>query len=181
MRGDKPELYATAETLTRLRAQAATYTNDGSSDGYFEQAFAVHDVGDGERFSVGKWQMTPERMTHFISAWALRADHASGVSVTYSADLGQSSMQALARLAMGTDVLLCEAAIPMILADDHPARYGHLDPSEAGKVAISAEAKHLLVTHVPGNYHPAAAEQLAQAEFAGAELARSGMRVELNP
>jgi ribonuclease BN (tRNA processing enzyme) len=48
----------------------------------------------------------------------------------------------LVHLARDTDLLVCESSMP----DDLKVR-GHLVPSEAGKIAASARAKRLLLTH----------------------------------
>ncbi len=65
---------------------------------------------------------------------------ADGSSVTISGDTDVSDE--LVSLARGTDLLICESSMP----DDLKVR-GHLVPSEAGRIAASAGAKRLLLTH----------------------------------
>lgn len=65
---------------------------------------------------------------------------ADDVSVTISGD-GDFS-EDLARLASGTDVLICECSFP----DDMKVP-GHMTPSEAGRTAALADAKKLVLTH----------------------------------
>ncbi|MFH1115097.1 MAG: MBL fold metallo-hydrolase [Pseudomonadota bacterium] len=65
---------------------------------------------------------------------------ADGVSVTVSGDTDVS--EDLVSLARDTDLLICESSMP-----DHLKVRGHLVPSEAGRIAASAGAKRLLLTH----------------------------------
>ncbi len=65
---------------------------------------------------------------------------ADGLSVTISGDTDVSDE--LVYLARDTDLLICESSMP-----DNLKVQGHLIPSEAGKIAASARAKKLLLTH----------------------------------
>jgi ribonuclease BN (tRNA processing enzyme) len=111
---------------------------------------------------------------HFIPATAVRIG-----GFVYSADLGQGSLQELAEFSSGAEILLCEAAIPDVLEGDHPARAGHLSPSQAGQAAALANVGQLLLTHVPINYNPELALQQARLVFANTTLACSGKKYDL--
>jgi len=66
---------------------------------------------------------------------------ADGASVTVSGDTDFS--EGLIELAQETDLLVCESSFP----DDLKVP-GHLIPSEAGRIADSARAKKLVLTHL---------------------------------
>lgn len=153
--GSRPSLHVGTDTRDRLARQVSAFTDDGQA--WWEEGFDLrHLASEGQ---VGPWRVRTIAVEHFIPALAVRLD-APGSSLTFSSDLGAGSMQALAQLAEGTDVLVCEAALPSTCSADHGVRVGHLDPLQAAQIARAAGAKRLLLTHVPAMYDP----QLAVAE-----------------
>lgn len=77
---------------------------------------------------------------HRKESLAFRVESTDGISIVYSGDTDYS--ENLVRLAAGTDVLICESALP-----DHLKVEGHLTPSLAGKIATAAGVKKLVLTH----------------------------------
>jgi ribonuclease BN (tRNA processing enzyme) len=102
---------------------------------------------------VGNLRLEPDETQHYVRTWGFRisatgADEDPNRILTYSADSGPCD--ALARLADGADLFLCEAALRSLKEDDpEPQSRGHLLPSEAGETARASGARKLLLTHIP--------------------------------
>jgi ribonuclease BN (tRNA processing enzyme) len=77
---------------------------------------------------------------HRPESLAYRIELADGRSVVYSGDT--DDCEDLVRLSMGTDLLVCECALP-----DEKKAPGHLTPSLAGRIATAAAVKKLVLTH----------------------------------
>src|SRR5205807_499679 len=93
-----------------------------------------------------------------------------GSVLAYSGDSGPCS--ALAELADGADVFLCEADIDQVREGEEQV---HLTPEDAGAIAKQAQVRQLLVTHVGPTLTPEAATERAGAVFGGRTVtAREG-------
>ncbi|MGA3207986.1 MAG: MBL fold metallo-hydrolase [Syntrophales bacterium] len=79
-------------------------------------------------------------MCHIESSIGYRVTAAAGSSVTYTSDTDFCE-NAIA-LARDAAILICESAFPDAMKVE-----GHLTPSRAGRIAIEAGAKKLLLTH----------------------------------
>lgn len=79
---------------------------------------------------------------HQVKTYSVRVD-SNGKSITYSADTGFIN-NTVSKLAINTDILLCEASF---LSNQIRNGNYHLYAAEAGKIAKSANAKLLLLTH----------------------------------
>ncbi len=156
----KLPLYLTEDSLNRLKQISSAL---GAPDKYWSDTFTINIYDPGDSFTVGDWNITTADMPHFIPTCALRAQLPDGKSVTYSADVGQGGMNQLAAFAKQTELFVCEAALPVLCPDDHLARTGHIDPLEAATVAREADAKQLILTHIPSNYLPELALEQARA------------------
>jgi ribonuclease BN (tRNA processing enzyme) len=97
---------------------------------------------------------------HSPEALAWRAEISGASSVTYSGDSGENP--ALAQLARGTELFVCECSFP---AGRATAR--HLTPEGAGRLAQSAGARRILLTHFDPGLEPDAARGLAARAFSG--------------
>jgi ribonuclease BN (tRNA processing enzyme) len=92
-----------------------------------------------DTFAVESLLIRSRPSAHTFPSLSYRIE-ADGSSVTVSGDTDVTDE--LVHLARDTDLLVCESSMP----DDLKVR-GHLVPSEAGKIAASARAKRLLLTH----------------------------------
>lgn len=98
---------------------------------------------------------------HPVETHALRIEQ-DAASLVYTADTGWSD--AVAELARGADVLLAEASFP----DQEGLPEGlHLSGRQAGRMAASARAGRLVITHVPPWGDVDAAVEQARREFTG--------------
>ncbi|MBV6698464.1 MBL fold metallo-hydrolase [Kitasatospora aureofaciens] len=122
-----------------------------------ESAFAVTELSDGHRSTVGALSLTSRAVEHGMPAFALRVETA-GRSLVYSGDT--APCRALTELAEDCDALLCEADTP----DPDPA---HHTPEDAADTATAAHARRLILTHVGRALTPAQAVARASARFAG--------------
>jgi ribonuclease BN (tRNA processing enzyme) len=87
------------------------------------------------------FQVTARPVNHRPESLAYRIQVRGGISMVYSGDTDECD--ALAELADGTDLLICESAMP-----DQNKVCGHLTPSLAGAIASRAKAKRLVLTHL---------------------------------
>jgi len=85
--------------------------------------------------------VTARPVNHRPESLAYRIQVNGGISMVYSGDTDECDT--LAQLADGTDLLICESAMP----DQHKVP-GHLTPSLAGAIASRAKAKRLVLTHL---------------------------------
>jgi ribonuclease BN (tRNA processing enzyme) len=111
---------------------------------------------------VGPFRLTFARVAHPVPTFAVRVAVPAGPSLVYSGDTGQSD--ALVALAAGTDLLLCESAF----VTGGPVVAGmHLTGRQAGEHAARAEARQLVITHVPPWYSVPGAVAEASQTFSG--------------
>jgi ribonuclease BN (tRNA processing enzyme) len=93
--------------------------------------------------AVGPFTVTAREVAHPVAAYGLRIE-ADGRTLAYSGDTG--ACEGLVSTARDADLFLCEASFVE----------GHLNPpdlhltgAEAGRVATEAQARRLVLTHVP--------------------------------
>lgn len=135
-------------------------------------AFDVVELADGERVQFGDLTMEAVATVHGIETYGFRAA-AGGRTLTYSADSGPCD--ALARLAVGSDLFLCEAFLsPGGPVAPRPNAIS-LTPEQAGRYAEQGRAGRLVLTHLPPGADPAQARSRAGELFAGTvEVATQG-------
>lgn len=132
--------------------------------------FAFHDLTPGAAFTIGPLTITAFLVEHPVEAYALRIEDQAGHVITYSGD--SDECDSLVKAARGADVFVCEAAFQ---EDRDAARGIHLTGLRAGRVADAAEAKNLVLTHIPPWTDACMVRAEAAAEFSGPiELARPG-------
>jgi ribonuclease BN (tRNA processing enzyme) len=95
--------------------------------------------GVGEH-DFGPVRIATRPMNHNPESVAYRIESSDGASVVLSGDTGPT--EALAELAAGADLLVCESALP-----DGMGVPNHLTPSEAGMIATRAGVGELVLTH----------------------------------
>jgi ribonuclease BN (tRNA processing enzyme) len=136
------------------------------------EGVAVREAAPGDVLAAGA---DPTRLScaatgHTPEALAWRADLGEGGSVVYSGDSGECD--ALAELAAGADLFVCECSFP-----EDQAVEAHLTPRGAGRLARRAGCRRLLLTHFYPTLEPAVAVREAGAVFDGAVCAaRDGSR-----
>ncbi|MGW1022672.1 MBL fold metallo-hydrolase [Streptomyces sp. NPDC002577] len=158
-------VYAPADCARRL---AGFF---GRSDpAFLNGVFAFEALYDGHEVRLGGLRLTSRAVVHDTEAYGLRAE-CGGAVLAYSGDSGPCA--ALAGLASGADVLLCEADIDR--HHESEQQQVHLTPEDAGAVARAAGVRELLITHVGPTLTPESATARAAAAFGGPTVtAREG-------
>ncbi len=131
----------------------------------------------GASATVGPLRLTPHSVDHSIPAYAIRVEGPSesggSAVLAYSGD--GDRCEGLERVASGADVLLCEAAF--VEGDDVPTGL-HLTGARAGVLATDANAKAMILTHIPPWTDPNVPLTEAESEYDGpVTLARSGAEI----
>jgi ribonuclease BN (tRNA processing enzyme) len=105
--------------------------------------FTFHTWRTGTATPIGPFSVRVVRVAHPVETYAVRIEH-EGRSLVYSGDTGPST--ALAELASGADLLLCEASF--LETGENPPDL-HLTGRQAGEHARDAGVRRLVLTHVP--------------------------------
>jgi ribonuclease BN (tRNA processing enzyme) len=123
---------------------------------------------------IGPFAVDPVPVDHPVPAYALRVATETS-TLAYSGDTGPCP--GLDEAAQGADLLLAEASF--VVGGDNPDGL-HLTGADCGAVATRAQAKHLVLTHVPPWHDPQVALREAAEQYDGPlELARPGAVYEL--
>ncbi|MFD8594821.1 MBL fold metallo-hydrolase [Kitasatospora sp. NPDC059646] len=150
-------LFGPPGTADRL---AGFLTNSGTRSPV-ESAFAVTELTDGHRATVGTLELTARAVSHGIPAFALRVA-TGGAALVYSGDT--APCPGLTELAADCTALLCEAESSRPPADGPRV---HHTPEDAGATATAAGARRLIVTHVGRSLTPRQAVARAATRYAG--------------
>jgi ribonuclease BN (tRNA processing enzyme) len=171
-RAHRLPVYAPAEAPTRF---AAAYSPDAAE----REREDLGDVFDFRALAegivhIGPFEVTAVRAAHPCEAYSFRFVH-NGRSLVFTGDTGTSST--MDRLAKGADAVLAEAS--WTHAADRPPNL-HMSGTDAGRLAQTAGAGRLLLTHVPPWTDRAAVLAEASAEFAGpSHLVTQGETLEI--
>jgi ribonuclease BN (tRNA processing enzyme) len=162
-------VYAPAGAPERL---AAAY--GGPEEGPLDDVYRFYALQSGT-FPIGPFEVTVDRVNHPVETYAMRLEH-GGRILTYSGDT--APCEALARLAQGADVFLCEASY--LDGMDNPPDL-HMTGRDAGELATKAGVGTLLLTHLVTAWgSEAETHEAAASTFAGpVEVVRSGCRYEI--
>ena len=115
-------------------------------DRMFEQAFDLHEYGEGEPFEINGLSVTPRRVPHYdIETYGFRVTDGER-TLAYSGDSAPSD--ALVELARGADLFLCEATLAEVGAGETTLR-GHLAAEEAVDAFEQSGAARLVIIHRP--------------------------------
>ena len=108
-----------------------------------ETQLALHELGElsDSTLKFDDFSAAARPVDHRPESLAYRIQTKEGLSMVYSGDTDECD--ALVALAQGTDLLICESAMP-----DQQKVPGHLTPSLAGAIASRAGAKRLVLTHL---------------------------------
>lgn len=132
----------------------------------YKDAYEVRPYRPGEAFEIGPFRVLSAPARHFIPAAALRVE-SGGRALAFSSDTGPSA--AVAGLARGADLLLCEANL---LEGESE---GHLNGRQAGELAREAGVRRLVLTHFyPGTPLEELALRAGEAFGAPVEVAEEG-------
>jgi ribonuclease BN (tRNA processing enzyme) len=116
------------------------------SEGMFDQAFDLHEYGEGEPFEINGLSVTPRRVPHYdIETYGFRVTDGER-TLAYSGDSAPSD--ALVELARGADLFLCEATLAEVGAGETTLR-GHLAAEEAVDAFEQSGAARLVIIHRP--------------------------------
>jgi ribonuclease BN (tRNA processing enzyme) len=124
-----------------LRKMVGAFVPESSHD-FLSEVFEVKTYDASVPLHIGDLTLRFSPTAHYISTFAVRFE-AGSTSVTYSADTAPDD--AVAELARGTDLFLCEATLAAGGGDTEPR--GHSSAREAGEMAKRAGAKRLVLTH----------------------------------
>ena len=154
-----------------LDGLAQALVADGEGAPYFDAVFAIETYKPDLPLKIESLTFSFAPTVHYAPCWAMRVtDHASGVSLSYTADTGPSAN--LAALTSGCTVLIAEASLSEP-GDEPWASRGHLTPEEAAALATAAGAKTLVLTHRWSEHEPdrlaARAQEVTAARVIGAE------------
>jgi ribonuclease BN (tRNA processing enzyme) len=149
-----PILFANKNVFrNRSRAPIHLYGPKGFRNFYLTMAQAVENqiLADNyriylrelsdERLEFSGWHITTCHVNHSKHSLAYRIDVANGGSLVYSGDTDVS--ENLIKLAHQCHVFILDCAFAEGLK-----KKGHLIPSEAGKMAATANCKKLILTHL---------------------------------
>lgn len=128
-------------------------------------AYGLHPMEDG-RIGALSVQFFPGR--HPVESRAMRIE-CDGTCFVYTGDTNE--VEGLDAFAAGADLLLADAGLS---SDDWKMAAPHLSAAGCGRLARSAGAKRLLLTHLNPKYDPAQLAAEARTEFEHAELAEIG-------
>ena len=124
---------------------------------------------DEQPIKIGPFTVTPVPVAHPVPAYAFRVE-ADGRTLAYSGDTGQCA--GIKEVAAGADLFLSEASFRAI--DNNPPDL-HLSGQQCGEIATAADAKRLVLTHVPAWFDTVSAVAEAKAAYVGPiEAARVG-------
>jgi ribonuclease BN (tRNA processing enzyme) len=124
--------------------------------------------------AIGPFTVTATEVAHPVAAYGLRIE-ADGHTLAYSGDTG--TCDGLVSTARDADLFLCEASF---VEGHHNPPDLHLTGAEAGRMAAEANARRLVLTHVPPWHDPQVMLREAAETYDGPlELAVPGKTYEL--
>ena len=139
---------------------------------FFATVFHLREYDPDRPLAFGPLTVRFAPATHYILAFGIRID-GSG-SVAFSGDSGPSS--AVAHLARGTDVFVCEATLQQ---PEKGPRPGHCTPLQAAEMARTARTKRLVLSHFWYGTDLQRAVDEATKAFAGPiDAASDGLEIE---
>lgn len=139
--------------------------------GMLDDAFELREFEPGSAFGAGPFTVLSWLLPHWVPNAGLRLQ-ASGTSLAYTGDTGPSADLAL--LARDADLLIADSSYP----EDVPAASAAYLSSarQAGQVAATAGARHLMLTHLmPGTATDAAVSAAAAAYHGHISVATPGL------
>ena len=159
-----------AEQLLDLARGAGSRT-------HFEDVFRVSEHDGRSPIPFSGMTLTPIETQHYIPCWGFRGE-ADGRVLAYTADT--APCDGLLELATDADLLLTEATLRALDEDAVPPEpRGHLLAAEAGDAGRRANARRLVLTHLPIDHEPSARSDAGDAFGAAVEVAEPGRTYEV--
>jgi ribonuclease BN (tRNA processing enzyme) len=156
--------------LKHLRTIVSPLEQDGS---FFNDIMNVGEYEPTSRLDIGDAQITFAKTRHYIDAYAMRVQLPDCVLV-FSSDTAPA--QSVIDLACDADLFLCECGLGARKQERDPR--GHSNAKEAGAMAQSARAKHLVLTHYSSSATPDELVLAARSTFLGPiTIADDGMEI----
>lgn len=124
--------------------------------------FDKYVIENGRTIELIGGQMTFFSVQHTIPCYAIRIEY-QGKVLVYTSDTAY--FPELVEVVKGADVLLCEASI--VKGSRHTTGKGHMNGSEAGKLAKLGNVIQLVLTHLPTDGFHERIKAEAQCEFDG--------------
>lgn len=116
---------------------------DSEALGY-EDFCIGHSYEQQHAFQIGELRFEVLQNIHEITSYSIRVTAPGGSMLVYSGDTAYNPK--LAQFAQFADCLLCEASF---YSDRHNYTAQHLTSVEAAQLAADAQAKQLVLTHLP--------------------------------
>lgn len=108
-----------------------------------EETFDVRTVRDGESLAIGPLAVVAHEVRHPVTAFAFRITGPDGEVLTYTGDT--DACAGVEAAAAGADLLLSEAAFTDGVDE---VRGIHLTGRRAGELAVAADVRRLVLTHL---------------------------------
>ena len=167
------DVYVHPGGLRRLHELGASVP---SSEGrrFFEKTMRLHEYDPFSTLAIGDLTIAFARTVHYIEAYAMRVTDGES-TVTYSADT--APCPEVIECARDAEIFICECALGPGGSDANPR--GHCSAKEAGQLAASAGARHLVLTHYSSGFRPDELRAAAAAHYDGPiTVADDGLLVE---
>ncbi len=126
---------------------------------FFDDSFDAEDYEPAAEATVGELRLRFFPGLHYVPAWGVEVTAPDGGRLVYVGDTGPNA--AAVEAARGADLFVCEATLESV-AEDDPARRGHLTTDEALEMASAAAAARVLLVHYPSARRDAIARRCAQ-------------------
>lgn len=137
----------------------------------YKDLYAIETIDSDKTVSLGSLDFSFLKTLHSIESYALKVQEKGGKSFVFSGDTAYFSE--LIQFVKGTDLFLCEANY--LQADlEQGAPSNHLSASQAGQIALKADVRNLLLTHLPPYRESRVYLAEARAFFPDASLAEEG-------
>lgn len=109
---------------------------------YFREGLEIREYAAGVPLLIGDLRIVPHPVSHTIPTYGFSLQGNGSGTLAYSGDSRDDP--SLVKLAREADFFLCEAAST---EPGTAGRYGHLTPSQAGRLAHEAACRTLMLTH----------------------------------
>lgn len=161
----------------RLNMLGDAFSGQGEpGQSFWEPAFALDEYDPDTVLTIGSLRISFAPTQHFIPCFAMRVEDADNRTIFYSSDTG--SVLPLLDLVAGVELVIAEATLEQ-QAEVPEEQRGHMPPEDAGRLATSAGAHTLILTHLWSERPDNVVETTAAEHFSGRILiAKPGMRVD---